>query len=334
MLKTTGLAALSFFFTTAFACTGADHARPLNVIADQASELLHKRQFKTLDKLAAEFRDKNSLASDGQPRLMGFYSGLAKSDANCRTPNHTEAQWEEHKTLLTEWARVSAQPTVPRLALAELETSYAWRARGSGYANTVTEEGWVLFRKRLANSRAMLENMPPEARNDPDWYSAMLTVALGQGWKPEQFDQLYRQAVGKYPYYFAYYFTKGQFYSAKWHGSQDEFKDFVNESVKATEQKLGQTMYARLNWSAYSNTMFQDGQTDWSRMKHGFDKMLADFPDPWNRNNFAKFACIAGDKKTLREQLELIGDHVASAAWIDISYYHSCRRFVGLPPKG
>ena len=131
-------------------------------------------------------------------------------------------------------------------------------------------------------------------------------------------------AIAKFPYYLDFYFTKGSFYSGKWHGSQKEFKAFVDETVKATEPRLGQSMSARLNWSAWDGAMFVNGQTDWSRMKKGFEKMTSDFPDNWNRNNFAKFACMAGDKSALREQLNLIGNKVAIDAWRDISFYQHC----------
>ncbi|MES2316671.1 MAG: hypothetical protein V4631_04185 [Pseudomonadota bacterium] len=74
-------------------------------------------------------------------------------------------------------------------------------------------------------------------------------------------------------------------------------------------------MYARLHWSGQSVDMFADGQTDWPRMKAGFMVLMKDYPDSWNRNNYAKFACRAKDWATTDEQIKLIGPNVIQAAW-------------------
>jgi hypothetical protein len=59
-------------------------------------------------------------------------------------------------------------------------------------------------------------------------------------------------------------------------------------------------------------------------MKSGFERMISDYPDPWNVNNFAKFACIAGDGATLFRLTERIGDRPIMAAWQSAEYYGQC----------
>lgn len=326
MIRLLSFILLSLFFKCVFAaCGGTDHVKPLAVIADNAEDLLHKREFKQLDQLVVEYRDKNSVALDGQPKLMGFYEGLSKSASTCGRAIESDEQWNSHKQLLLDWSKKSTVTEAPRLALAMYEAALGWRARGRGYASTVTEADWAAFRQRMNNARAMLEEIKPKASKDPQWYAAMLGIGVAQGWTNEEFDALYQKAIKKFPHYFEYYFRKGQFYSAKWHGSQEKFKAFVEESVAATEPQFGQTMYARLNWSASNSSMFKDGQTDWPRMKKGFEKLMQDFPDSWNRNNFAKFSCMAGDKATLRQQMELIGKDVIAAAWTGALSYQACK---------
>jgi len=75
-----------------------------------------------------------------------------------------------------------AGPAYQWLALTldgERDINEAWKARGSGYANTVTAEGWRGFSEHLAEARKLLT----EAWNlEPDWPLApcrMMTVALG-----------------------------------------------------------------------------------------------------------------------------------------------------------
>lgn len=315
------------------ACGGDGQQRPLDQIGSDARLVLFKRDYANLDKLAADFRDKNALASDGQPKLMGFYAGLSKSDTTCRGPEESDGQWEWYRGLLSAWSKAVPDSFAAKLALAKFEAAYAWKARGSGYASTVTEAGWIQFRKRMSNARQMLEELAPMATNEPEWYASMLNIAVAQGWEAEKFDALYQQAIKKFPYYLQLYFIKGSFYSAKWHGSKTEFKAFVEEAVKATESQWGQTMYARLHWSESDNFMFKNGKTDWRRMRLGFEKMLKDFPDNWNLNNFAKFACMAGDWKTLGQQLDLIGNNAVIGAWGDTEYFIACKSFSDIRRK-
>ena len=51
-------------------------------------------------------------------------------------------------------------------------------------------------------------------------------------------------------------------------------------------------------------------------MKLGFEDMMVRHPkSKWNLNNFAKFACMAGDSKTFLVLRKQIGKGVIDAAW-------------------
>ncbi len=69
-----------------------------------------------------------------------------------------------------------------------------------------------------------------------------------------------------------------------------------------------------LNWPYGELDMFKNGPTDWKRMKQGFEDILAQYPDAWNRNNFAQFTCRAGDWETYRKQIALIGQDMTPSA--------------------
>lgn len=309
-------------FGSARACSSHDAKRSLDMVGEAAEALLDKKDFKGLDAQVNQYRHADSLASDGQPNLAGFYGGLAVSRAGCE--HIAEASWAKRRAQLLAWGKHSRDPGAAALALAMLDASEAWNARGGGYAATVSEEGWRRFHLGLASAKGKLDKIATLATVDPQWYQAMLNLGLAQGWERERFDKVYAAATAAYPYYLGYYFTKGAFYGQMWHGSPKEFTAFVEETVAATAPKMGQVMYTRLHWSGQSVTMFKDGQTDWPRMKAGFISLLKDYPDSWNRNNFAKFACRAQDFGTTDEQIKLIGTQVIQAAWNE--RYEYCKQ--------
>ena len=134
MLKVIGWLLIACLSKVSFgSCGNADPVRPLDVIANEADRLLKARDFATLDKLASEYYLKESVSTDGQPKLMGFYAGLSKSNAGCRGNNESDAEWEAHRKLLLTWTAAYPKAFAPRLALAQLANSYGWKARGGGY---------------------------------------------------------------------------------------------------------------------------------------------------------------------------------------------------------
>lgn len=86
--------------------------------------------------------------------------------------------WQLHDRIHQEW--IAAQPAsiTARVAYAGFQTEYAWKARGSDYANKVTAEGWRLFEQRLASARDILVKARELPEKDPVWWSMMLKVAL------------------------------------------------------------------------------------------------------------------------------------------------------------
>jgi hypothetical protein len=61
----------------------------------------------------------------------------------------------------------------------EFQINEAWKARGDGYSNTVTEKGWEGFREHLAEARECLTRAWKLQPNLPLAADKMMTVALG-----------------------------------------------------------------------------------------------------------------------------------------------------------
>jgi hypothetical protein len=59
-------------------------------------------------------------------------------------------------------------------------TDDAWCARGSGYANTVTQVGWQLFGERLERANQILSDLYAKNPNEPSLALVMMKVVLGQ----------------------------------------------------------------------------------------------------------------------------------------------------------
>jgi hypothetical protein len=316
------LAAISVCWSGA-ATAQFDSPRPLQRVSDEYLALLMKGSYDELERAANEAHKNTSMTSDGQPRLSALYDCVGCAD------RLTDELWKLRRKRLQEWRAHYPASVSAKIALASFSIQYAWFARGFGYANTVSQESWALFKDRIETARKELEGLDEATKRDPGWYAAMLDVALAQGWPSERFDALYEEAVQKHPTFLPIHFTAASYYSPKWHGSMEKLRSVVEHAVEITRPQLGETLYARLNWSASTNEMFENGQADWPRMKAGFERMIKDFPDPWNVNNYAKFACLAGDPRTVNRLAATIGDKPIAAAWFgDVRMYEVCKRVI------
>ena len=309
--------------------------RPFERAADGYYWTLMAGQFEQLERAAAEARAGNTAISDGQLVLAALYGGVAGCQTSACPNRWSAVQWAERRERLTAWGKAVPESVTAEVAMAASYIQEGWAIRGSGYANTVAPDAWEGFRRNIALGLERLEAARPAAKQDPGWHVAVLDVGLAQGWDAERFSAQYMAAVAAHPLYMPIYFTASSYFAPRWRGSPGELRKFIESAVERTSTSMGETLYARLNWSLRSDDMFTNGQADWQRFKSGFERIVADHPDPWNVNNFAKFACIAGDPKTLAGLLTKIGNQPVLAAWSgSAEYFAQCAAYARGNAKG
>jgi hypothetical protein len=122
---------------------------------DQTKALLMREQFSELDKIADEVRSSKARFPGGSWKLSRFYDARDKTLVR---GYETDADWQNHLALIQRWTTARPQSITARLALADAYVAYAWAARGSGYANTVTDQGWRLFEERANKAAEILQD--------------------------------------------------------------------------------------------------------------------------------------------------------------------------------
>src|SRR5205823_9674470 len=126
------------------------------------------------------------------------YAGVAKCvQMQCGDEKLPLEDWVRHKRLLDDWIKQFPNSLTAKLARAVYAKEYAWYARGTGYASTVPPEAWTHFRERIEEARLLLEDIKVDAASDPEWYAAMLSIALTQSWPATEFDALFREGSKK-----------------------------------------------------------------------------------------------------------------------------------------
>ena len=280
-------------------------------IRETSHETFLAGKYQELDGMAKEFREKKARLPSGLWKLPLVYGGIYPE-----TPD--DAGYKKAFALLDAWIKASPESITPRVAKGNLLTDYAWLARGNGYANSVTNEGWLVFGMRLSQARQVLDDAGKLKEKCPEWFTAMQTVALGQGWNSKDYEALYHNAVAFEPTYYDIYFQKAYFLLPKWNGSVGDWERFAEDAAKNDDPKEGMSIYARVAWAEsdeYSD-MFKKSAITWEKMKQGFRDMMMEYPDSQrNLNAFCRFAFLAQDRDTVKELLARIGDHPDLGGW-------------------
>jgi hypothetical protein len=304
--------------------TGATATETLQAVKNIQSEVfqaLANEQFAKINAMADNLSESRERLPDGRWKLSFVTHGLTGD-----IPKRDASAWGARLQLMDRWIAATPGNPTPYIAKAQVLLAYAWDARGNGYANTVKEEDWPIFRQRIAQARDTLEKSEKISKRSPLWYEKMQDIAKAQSWPEEDFVRLFREGAAKEPANYILYFKAADYLLPRWHGSARQLADFVNSAVAATEKKEGQTLYTRIYWSllwALEDRTFSPGYADWPRMRQGFEDIVRVYPDNWNLNAYTYYACMAQDWQTAR----IIGAKLTTVAmelWKDPQIYKRC----------
>lgn len=108
----------------------------------------------------------------------------------------------------------------------------AWDSRGSGWANTVSREGWRDFAKNIAFAREHLVKSWELNPKDPAAAARMITVTMAESENKETMRMWFdRSAAAQMDYVFAYQKMLYGLYP-RWLGSHEEMLQFAGECMR------------------------------------------------------------------------------------------------------
>jgi tetratricopeptide (TPR) repeat protein len=265
----------------------------LKEIFAHARKSLADRNFADLDAYAEKLISEATITPSGHWTVDLYFEGL-----NSLEPQEFKPVWEKRIDTLKDWQKANPQSAAAPVALANCLTSYAWKARGTGWADSVTEEGWRLFRDRLQQASEVLTQTK---RKIPCWYRADQVVALGQGWDRSKYDALVEECRKQYPTYYTPIYSKAYFILPKWHGDEGEVGKYAAQEASAvTGADGGDVLYARIAWSLVNNTPpVLKSNMSWPRIKSGFQTLKKRFPTSALASGvYSAIAMEFGDKAT------------------------------------
>lgn len=283
----------------------------------------NNHSFDELDKRAAELRALKATFGNGSWKIAQFYGSLACND------DEPESMWELHDRIHQEWIAAKPRSITARVAYAEFLIEYAWHARGRGYANTVTQDGWRLFRERMASAHKVTDEARKLQEKDPYWWLVALQVARGEGWPKGKYDALVAEAKAFEPKFWGYDTERAFSLLPRWYGERGEWEAYA-ENVSLRPDGLGAETYARIaiRLRGFHSNLFRETNASWPRIREGLQQMCQKYPDSIEIvSNAALLASTAEDRAFAKEMFDRLGDNYLPGIWRKPERFVHCRNW-------
>jgi hypothetical protein len=303
-----------------------------SAIPQEATAAYRAGDFPRLEAELLEYVSRGARTASGL-WVGGFYTDGIETALLDPRPQ-TAGQWDALERRTLDQTRQYPQSALARLLHAKVLIARAWSIRGRGYANTVPESAWKPFHDGLRRADEYLVQEKQVAGILPEYYVERIGIARGLGRSRSEIDALLEASDRVQPGYYPAYFSVLEYLLPKWHGDALQVEAFARAAVQRTRRTEGDSMYARIYWvasqSQYGSHLFYASDAQWALMRSGFEDVVKRYPDAWNYQNYAHFACEAGDDRTLERLLsQHVQEPILPDAWTGETDYEECGRRVG-----
>ncbi len=286
-------------------------------------QLLAGQKFEELDCIADAARASKSLFAGGRWKLNVLYWAIKEPQGHA-----TEEDWAAHLSALSRWVSVRPKSITARVALANAYTAYAWNARGSDYAETVTQSGWKLFHERIEKARTILEDASRVRARCPHWYAVMQQVALAESWDLSRETALLAEAVAFAPDYYYYYRNHANYLKPQWSGAEGDAERFAAQTADRVGGPKGDILYFQIATEIICHCGAEPDLKlmSWPRIQTGVAQLeKQDGVSLVNLNLLAYMAIKEADSVFARDTFLRIGDDWDQESWRTRRYFDSSK---------
>lgn len=205
---------------------------------------------------------------------------------------------------------------VPHLIRGKFNINWAWAARGNGYADSVTEQGWKLFGERLKLAEQSLQKAWDINPTDPRIPYEMINVELGQGNGRDRMEIWFNRAMKLVPNGVRVCVCKLHYLQPKWHGSSEEMVAFGRECLESKDWGGSVPLIlveahksaAISSGSSVAGGPYWRQPAVWNDIKNSYEKFSRLNPkSSITKPGLARYAYLCGQWAELNQILKQIG---------------------------
>ena len=307
----------------------------LDRFRESTRALFEQEKFETLDQLADKARSTHARLQGGFWTIHLIYAALTTPVGG--TYGAGENDWTAHLDRLQRWKSQRPGSITARVALAGAQLQYAWKARGGGYANSVSDDGWKIFRERAelaANTLMDASSLPAKC---PEWFLLMQLVARALGQDREVQTAIFEKAVAFEPDYQYFYRTQAETLMPKWEGEEGEMAVFAGKIADRIGGTRGDIIYYQI--ATFLNCGCDSDRTlnglSWPRIQRGYRALEGQYGAyVGNLNAMAYMAGMAGDPVYAKEMFKRVGEGWDEGLWHKKESFDGIRAWADMAARG
>lgn len=275
------------------------HTRRL--VWDAGSGLRSAKQYDVIEQIAERYRATKSRTPSGNWLNHFFHEGVRSRPA-AKNGKTTPEEWSAWLSELRHWTTLAPKSPIAHITLASALHSKGWWHRGTGFAHTVTPEGWTKLKEYSSKARAVLDEAKQFAAVDPEWFVTRIIVALDLDEPDVKIQSLLSEGARLEPTYFYLHATFANRLLPRWGGNYRSLDAWMRSAANSVGASEGQALYVRLYWTVWGqfpevfDQVILADVAAWERMKAGMRIIVDRYPSLWNTTQFLEFACFAGDQ--------------------------------------
>lgn len=288
---------------------------------------LRAGDFNRLESIAHSLWESKASLADGSPKLASFFLAIGGYDQAFAATD--QAKWKRLFELTERWQKSYPQSPFASLSKSKVLIDLAWKYRGSGYSDTVSDAAAAKFDSTLLEAQEELDKSG--TTSVPQWYRQKISIETWRSQDRSRIIALVDEALPKFPDDFSIYEDASMAFLEKWGGSDAEFIEFTKHILKTAPQGYGPMLYARIYYNAsccdyYDGAVFTKGGANWPDLKQGLLDIVRRYPANSNEDRAAYFACSAVDNEMLPNLIAKIGNSPDPGIWKDSGFFRNCQK--------
>ncbi len=238
---------------------------------------------------------------------------------------------------LAEWRKAVPGSVNADLVEAEALVSWAYAARGMGFADSVTAQNQMIFQHRINIADAALQALEPRARDYPAWYAAAINVNLLGDGEEEERRAIFERARSRFPDDLAVSSAMLHALMPRWQGSFEKVAKFILEqAARAPRGDPQAERYARLYWlyaglEGAQADIFKDAFARPELVTLGMALAMKRFPkSDYLANVDGRLACQSDQRGEYLAFHAIMPKHYSASAWSPDFTVADCDKKFGL----
>lgn len=273
-------------------------------IRDQTRAAFLAGEFDRLDAWADDYLTSRSRTASGNWKLLLFYSTFGYY------PHFLYADYDDATLVrmtgqVQKWIDARPHSRAARIVMGMAIMDRAWLCRGRDALPRIPLECWATYVKYKKQSFDYLMSVRNGAADDPHWYAALLEAMLPEGPKLGDPEATAKEAAGRFGDYGGIYEPIVLIHAPLFGARQETLDDLIEKTADTVGGIEGDIVYARIYLIVAERITreYTFGQTraSWVRLDAGFKAVMERYPTQRYRNAHALFACLARDKRRIRD---------------------------------